>query len=57
MEHTVKTDMHTRHGNQQPYKDKLETTVGSQATAVKLGRCAVLTSAGDSNQYSKHYDP
>lgn len=28
---------------------------GSQATAVKLGHCAVLTSAGDSKQYSKHY--
>lgn len=61
---------HTWHGNQQPYKDKLETTIsfqcswggwakpassvaGSQATAVKLGHCAVLTSSvGDSNQYS-----
>lgn len=30
---------------------------GSQAKAVKLGHCAVLTRAGDSNQYSKHYDP
>lgn len=30
MEHTVKTDTHTWHGNQQPYKDKLETTVSCQ---------------------------
>lgn len=30
---------------------------GSQATPVRLGHCAVLTSAGDSSQYSKHYWP
>lgn len=30
MEHSVKTDTHTWHGNQQPYKDKLETTVSCQ---------------------------